>query len=435
MVGSSSDFFDEVTFFVEVKSTATKAPVLFVDKMNIQRIRKICNDQKFFFWSWNADLSIEQRSSAKDCGNQTISVGHFRALENGSASEIKAFLDQAETDVFSFLSYDLKNEIENLSSSNPDHYKFPTSLVFQPVATECFEFDSANFEGAKSGNEGRINLRPSLSRDEYVAKIQEIKKHIQFGDVYELNFCFEHIAESVEVDPISVFAQLQAQNPSPYAAYLKLGDLHCLCSSPERFIAKKGSLVFSQPMKGTNMSSEDALENSHLQDLLRTDPKERAENIMITDLVRNDLSKCAKPGSVKVDELCGVYKYGSVNQMISTVSCELKNDLKPMDAILAAFPMGSMTGAPKHRAMQLIDQYEDFSRGIFSGTIGKISPNGDFDFNVVIRSLIYDERTKRLSIPTGSAITIHSDPDKEYDECLLKAQRIREILNGGCISV
>ena len=152
---------------------------------------------------------------------------------------------------------------------------------------------------------------------------------------------------------------------------------------------------------------------------------------MITDLVRNDLSKYAKPGSVKVDELCGVYTHGSVNQMISTVSCELKEGMQSIDTVLGAFPMGSMTGAPKHRAMQLIDRYEDFSRGLFSGSIGYFKPDGDFDLNVVIRSLIYDDRTKRLSLPTGSAITIHSDPDKEYDECMLKAQRIKEILNGG----
>lgn len=431
MVGSSSDFFDEVTFFVEVKSAATKAPVSFVDKMDIHRIRKICNEQKFFFWTWNVDLSNAQNSRSNDSQNQCISSGHLKALENGSISEIKSFVDQAETEVFSFFSYDLKNELENLKSENPDHYNFPTSLMFQPLLTETFEFNEPEFEVEKTGAKAQIDLKLTLSREEYVAKILAIKKHIQFGDVYELNFCFEHVAEEVEIDPLSVFAKLQIQNPSPFAAYLKLGDLHCLCSSPERFIAKVGATVFSQPMKGTNMAIEDGQENSRLQQLLQTDPKERAENIMITDLVRNDLSKCAKPGSVKVDELCEVYKYGTVNQMISTVSCELREDLKPMDAVLAAFPMGSMTGAPKHRAMQLIDQYEDFSRGIFSGTIGRFSPNGDFDFNVVIRSLIYDEKTKRLSIPTGSAITIHSDPDKEYDECLLKAQRIKEILNGG----
>ena len=156
--------------------------------------------------------------------------------------------------------------------------------------------------------------------------------------------------------------------------------------------------------------------------------KDRSENVMVVDLVRNDLSKVCKEGTVRVDELYGIYSFPQVHQMISTVSGELKEEVCFTDILKATFPMGSMTGAPKNKVMHLIEKYEQTKRGIFSGAVGYISPNGDFDFNVVIRSIMYNADTSYLSFQTGSAITFYSDPEKEWEECLLKAEAIKVVL-------
>ncbi|MBL7747847.1 MAG: chorismate-binding protein, partial [Chitinophagaceae bacterium] len=156
--------------------------------------------------------------------------------------------------------------------------------------------------------------------------------------------------------------------------------------------------------------------------------KDRSENVMVVDLVRNDLAKICTEGTVKVDELYGIYSFPQVHQMISTVSGELKQGISFADIIKATFPMGSMTGAPKKRVMELIEQYEQTRRGIFSGAVGYIAPNGDFDFNVVIRSIMYNAATRYLSYQAGSGITFYSDPEMEWEECLMKAAAIRKVL-------
>lgn len=192
---------------------------------------------------------------------------------------------------------------------------------------------------------------------------------------------------------------------------------------------RDGNRLLSQPIKGTSRRGATPEEDEALKKELQENPKERAENIMIVDLVRNDLSKIARPKSVTVDELCGVYTFETVHQLISTVSCEVEETTSFTDIIRATFPMGSMTGAPKVRAMELIEEYEAFKRGLYSGTIGYISPNGNFDLNVVIRTLLYNKVQKYLSCSVGGAITINSDPEKEYEECLVKVQRILDGMN------
>lgn len=339
---------------------------------------------------------------------------------------------------FGHFSYDLKNELERLKSSNPSRFEAADQDFFTPeIMVNILDNKEVHFhekvqkelfhqmenELNKLAPYKLIDLKPALSKEEYIEKVNEIKSCIQLGEVYELNFCMDHIAENVEINPVEVFSWLKSESESPFCVYYKQKNLHVISLSPERFIAKRGDRLYSQPMKGTSKREVRGLQN---------DPKERAENIMITDLVRNDLSKSAKQGSVNVDELCGVYPIGAVNQMISTVSCEIAEGVASKEAIMNAFPMGSMTGAPKVRAMELIDEFEDFKRGIYSGSIGYFAPNGDFDFNVVIRSLIYDSNSKKLSCPTGSAITIQSDPEREYDECMLKAQWIKDKLNALC---
>jgi para-aminobenzoate synthetase component 1 len=199
--------------------------------------------------------------------------------------------------------------------------------------------------------------------------------------------------------------------------------------SPERYLKKEGINILSQPIKGTSKRNIDNEEDDLLNIThLKTSEKERAENIMVVDLVRNDLSRICKEGTVKVDELCAVYSFPQVHQMISTISGILKDGIHWTDAIRQTFPMGSMTGVPKKKVMELIENYERSKRGLFSGSIGYVTPAGDFDFNVVIRSLLYNSTDKYLSFHTGSAITFSSDPETEYEECLLKAEAIKKAL-------
>lgn len=201
-----------------------------------------------------------------------------------------------------------------------------------------------------------------------------------------------------------------------------------MCASPERFLKKEKDLLVSQPIKGTAPRGRNAKEDMQLKKELFTDAKERSENVMIVDLVRNDLSHVAAKNSVKVTELFGIYSFSTVHQMISTVTARLGKDYHFTDALRYTFPMGSMTGAPKVRAMQLIEQYEDTRRGLYSGAVGYITPERDFDFNVVIRSILYNKQEQYLGFMAGSAITSGSIPEKEYQECLHKAQAMKKAL-------
>jgi len=281
------------------------------------------------------------------------------------------------------------------------------------------------------------SIRSRFSAQEYMDTVERIQQHILKGDCYEMNFCQEFYAEKAVIHPLNAYASLSRFSPNPFSAYYKLGDKYLLCMSPERYLKRSGNTLISQPIKGTSRRDTGNKELDELsKNNLRTSEKERAENIMVVDLVRNDLSRVCKKGTVKVDELCGIYSFPQVHQMISTISGELENDTSFCDIIKAAFPMGSMTGAPKKRVMELIEQYERSKRGLFSGSIGYIHPEGDFDFNVVIRSIAYNAAAAYLSFHTGSAITFRSgsaitfrsDPAGEYNECLLKAEAIKKVL-------
>lgn len=274
-----------------------------------------------------------------------------------------------------------------------------------------------------------LSIQQRLSRDEYLQKVKALKGHILRGDCYEINFCQEFYAEAVQIDPIAVYRKLNALSPNPFSVLYKLEDKYLLCASPERFLYKEGSRIVSQPIKGTARRAKgDEAEDERLRASLRQSAKERAENVMVVDLVRNDLSRVCREGSVKVDELFGVYTYPQVHQMISTISGELEEGTTFARLMEATFPMGSMTGAPKKRVLELIRDYEPGSRGIFSGTVGYINPAGDFDFNVVIRSIMYNASTRYLSYQVGSGITFYCDAEKEWEECLLKGEAIKKVL-------
>jgi para-aminobenzoate synthetase component 1 len=277
-------------------------------------------------------------------------------------------------------------------------------------------------------NEPSVEIRSRFTKSEYKNTVNEIKGHIQRGDIYEINFCQEFYAETAEIDPLSIFIRLNKISPTPFSSFLKIGLRYIISATPERFLSRRGNKLISQPIKGTSARNSDKLKDDAQKKNLRADEKELAENVMIVDLVRNDLTKSARPGTVKVEELFGIYSFKQVHQLISTVVCERAEGLSNAQIIANTFPMGSMTGAPKISAMKLAEQYERSKRGVYSGAVGYFAPNGDFDFNVVIRTLLYNRGNKYLSFHTGGAITLDSDPEQEYDECVLKAQAIMEVL-------
>lgn len=363
---------------------------------------------------------------------------------------LKEFSDKENDWIFGFLGYDLKNQLESLESSNHDGLQMPEMHFFVPRVLIFFGETSVDISCSPKNETsitpeeifGQINvketqqvedqykiiMRPRVPEERYIENVKEIKQHIQLGNIYEMNYCIEFYCENANIDPVSVYNHLTNLSPTPFSCFYSTNSKFLMCASPERFLRKKGAKLVSQPIKGTAPRGKTPEEDEQNKQYLFSDPKERSENVMIVDLVRNDLSITAKKGSVQVEELYGIYSFSQVHQMISTVVSELKTDIHFVDAIKNCFPMGSMTGAPKVMAMKLIEQYEDTKRGIFSGAVGYISPEKDFDFNVVIRSLIYNSENKYLSYLAGSAITIGSYPEKELEECLLKARAMEKAL-------
>lgn len=345
--------------------------------------------------------------------------------------------------LFGFFTYDLKNEIENLTSGKADHLKFPDLYFFVPehlilIGEDKIEIISAKAdlvfqsidqqENASHQAILGIDVKSRFNKGEYIDTIKAIQQHIARGDIYETNFCQEFYAEKVNVAPLALFKHLHQISPAPFSCYFKLNDQYIISASPERFLAKRGEQLISQPIKGTAKRSADIREDEQLKHSLKNHPKEQQENVMIVDLVRNDLTRSAIPGTVKVEELFGIYSFEQVHQMISTVTCIKDGAISDIEAIRNTFPMGSMTGAPKVNAMRLMEKYERTKRGVYSGAVGYFSPDGDFDLNVVIRTILYNAASQYLSFQVGSAITHNADPEKEYEECLLKAKAILEVL-------
>lgn len=366
-----------------------------------------------------------------------VGVGVHSEFSGDSPEAIQSlrrWLSEAGDFVFGHFCYDTKNILENLDTSSPQRIAFPMFRFFIPqhvaILSDAkwvmYSHGTPAFKGSGKKPVRHVgHVQSGRSESEYISDILRIKRDIQSGEFYEANYCVEHWAEGCHIDVPTFFDEMTAALQAPFSCRLSMDGKHLISASPERFMMKTGDRVISQPMKGTNRR---AAENTAAIHSLMNDPKERAENIMITDLVRNDLSKFARKGTVKVDHLCDVHAFAHVNQMISTVSCDAREDVHPLDILLSAFPMGSMTGAPKVRTMQLMDRYEGFARGLFSGSIGYFTPDLDFDFNVVIRSVLFDEHTHFLSFPTGSAITINSEPEQEWRECQLKAESLRSLL-------
>ncbi|MEI9946099.1 MAG: anthranilate synthase component I family protein [Chitinophagaceae bacterium] len=369
------------------------------------------------------------------------------SLSSGNVlNQFQEFIDSSKDKwLFGHIGYDLKNELERLSSNHPDHIGFPDLFFFEPEIIIRLGEKEMIIEGnhpekiydeiintlkSDPGYETRpVKIKNKLQKEQYISIINKLKDRILLGDCYEINFCQEFFAENAFIDPLMIYKKLSEISPNPFSAFYRVGDRWLICASPERFLKKEGSKVLSQPIKGTSKRVQgDKEEDKKNKEQLFLSDKDRSENVMVVDVVRNDLAKICEEGTVKVDELYGIYSFPQVHQMISTISGELQKDISFTEILKATFPMGSMTGAPKRRVMELIEKYEQTRRGIFSGAIGYISPGGDFDFNVVIRSIMYNAFSKYLSFQAGSGITFYSDAEKEWEECLLKAEAIQKVL-------
>ncbi len=344
------------------------------------------------------------------------------------------------------ISYDYKNVLEKrLTTSHQDHIGFPSFHFFCPdvvcyihadkkaVTIECLDEDPAVIYRDITATDPEVeeeplafSFTPRFDRDAYLKAIQQLRQHIADGDCYEINFCNESYAENRRVDMHSIFKKLKRISPAPFAAFYCLREYQIACASPERYLFKEGDKILTQPIKGTARRDKDKQKDALIKEELYDSIKERAENVMIVDLMRNDLARSCKTGSINVDELFGIYSFPQVHQMISTISGTLAENIPFTDAIRHSFPMGSMTGAPKIKVMELIEKYERTARGLFSGTIGYINPDGDFDFNVIIRSIFYNQKDRYLSYQTGGAITYDSIPLKEWEEMRLKAWALEQ---------
>jgi len=373
-------------------------------------------------------------------------------LETTPFCELQNFLTTNNDWAFGFFAYDLKNDIEKLSSENFDGLFFPKLFFFQPelifieenefvkvgffsenynklqIEDICLKVSDIDLNFAEITFQ-QLSFQNRFTKEEYLATVEKIKHHIQIGDIYEMNFCMEFFAENAVLDSLTAYILLNKISPTSFSAFYKMGDKFIISASPERYLKKNDNILVSQPIKGTARRGQNETEDCFIKEELQNNLKERAENVMIVDLVRNDFSRVAQRGSVKVAELCKIYSFPQVHQLISTVVCNIKQSVDIVETIEKTFPMGSMTGAPKVMAMKLIEKYERTKRGVFSGAVGFFTPEGNFDFNVVIRSMLYNKTTKYLSFSVGSAITSKSNAEDEYEECLLKASAIIKTLN------
>jgi para-aminobenzoate synthetase component I len=378
------------------------------------------------------------------------SVEDIAVSSEEDLSTLDAFLHQNKGAwIFGHLGYDLKKILHGIPSLKHDPIGFVPAYFFVPAVV------------FKSGNEGLLimaqdnqtdvkalwgqitnnfidpkppkivvsNIHTRQSPNDYLKTIEQLKRHILRGDCYEINYCQEFFCENTDLQPTHIYGALLKASPNPFSCFYKQNHSYLMCASPERYLTRRGTQLLSQPIKGTALRNlKDEAEDEFAKTQLLNSAKERSENVMVVDLVRNDLSRICEEGSVQVDELFGIYSYPQVHQMISTISGTQREGISFSELLKATFPMGSMTGAPKQRVMELIEQYEISNRGLFSGAVGYFDPSGDFDFNVVIRSILYNNQSRYLSYQVGSGITWYSQPEKEYEECLWKAKAIRKVL-------
>lgn len=380
---------------------------------------------------------------------ELLAVGARRSISIPSAS-LDALKEMQQAIAgewwFGILGYDLKNAFERLHSQNDDFLGLPDLYLFCPLwvferrkegifclSGSLEDFlrehrtwsDKHTYTGAVC-DVGKIAC--NTDRADYKQTVEAIREDIRNGEIYEMNYCIEFRAEATLSSPFALFEALNERSPMPFAAFARLGGYYVLSASPERYMQRQGNRLVSQPIKGTARRGSTPEEDETLRRQLLNSEKERAENMMIVDLVRNDLARVGVPGTVEVEELFGIYTFRRLHQMVSTIGVQLSPHASLLDCLAATFPMGSMTGAPKVRAMELIEHYEKQKRGWYSGALGYVTPQGDFDWNVLIRTIFYNDHSRRLSFQVGSAITYDASPEQEWAECLLKAEAMREVL-------
>ncbi|HRG59926.1 MAG TPA: anthranilate synthase component I family protein [Bacteroidia bacterium] len=403
----------------------------------------------YFFYDSNSEVNIPDELSY---GSYDFLVGlgvnRFLDFKNDNAfSTIEDFQKLHKTWLFGYLSYDLKNQIEQLSSDNKDALNLPLAQFIEPqlviavqqnkmtVITLAHGIEIENIIIKIQEQSHQIDTHfPSshiveqTSESSYIKAFEQFQQQIAYGNIYEVNYCIAFNTEIHHHNYMGLYALLNEVSKAPFSALVKVNNLVVVSASPERFLKKQGLQLISQPIKGTAKRGLSVEEDQRNKNELQCNEKERTENVMITDLVRNDLSKYAARNSVKVQELFGIYSFKQVHQMISTVVATLNDPDNYLKALKEAFPMGSMTGAPKIMAMKLIEQHEEMKRGLYSGALGYIDPNNNFDFNVLIRSIVINTTTNQAQFCVGSAITAKANAKDEYQECLLKANALFKVL-------
>lgn len=394
-------------------------------------------------WSQRSYVAARPKAEIKTYGNQIHITGEGgeRKFKANPWEALQMFREQFDSWLFGYLGYDLKNHIEQLNSHNSDAIEAPDLYFMVPgfvleqdrhtLQTKIIKGELPSEENFKMFSKSSSNFEvqdpePQLSMDDYLNCIKRAQQAIADGDFYEINLSHQ-LRGGFSGSSLSLYESMKKIGPVPFGAYIQTSDWAACCQSPERFLRKEGKTVFTQPIKGTAQRGKNRREDELLKETLANSVKERAENLMIVDLVRNDLSRIAEKGSVTVTKLFDIETFGTVHQMVSTVKAEA-GEKDPVLILKSCFPMGSMTGAPKISVMKAIERLEKYRRGIYSGAIGYIKPSGDFDFNVVIRTAII--RGNELFYSVGGAITGDSDPMDEWKETLVKAQALVEAIDG-----
>lgn len=398
------------------------------------------------------DSKLYPQNQGYECLLALDALAAIEVLKNATNNleQLRRFANKQQGKwIFGSLSYDFKNDLERLRSKNEDYIQWALLHFFVPktlflldkkgnLQIESTAGESKHLYDTISHIDGdsrpdwvhrKVALKAKLQPSTYMQNVRKIKDHIIAGDLYEMNYCQEFYAPNVKIYPFQLFPKLNRMTRAPFAAFYHWNQHFLLCGSPERFLKKEGQQLTAQPIKGTTKRGKNTEEDKKRSQTLSNSLKDRAENVMIVDLMRNDLAKICETGSIKVPELFGIYPFAQVFQMISTVEGTVKKELDWVDILAHSFPMGSMTGTPKIMSMQLIEQYEVSKRGLYSGSVGYIQPNGNFDFNVIIRSILYNAFHKYLSVMVGGAIVYDSVPEQEYEECLMKIQGILETLS------
>lgn len=413
--------------------------------------------EQILYWSQQFSETIILDSNVETNENQLyksynliVAVDAFTSIQTDyekAFEDLYQYQSKANDWLFGYLAYDLKNDVEHLQSQNFDGLGFSDLYFFQPkkifllkdstleiqylnMCDDEIDYDLEDIlnQEKSESQESKVTIQQRISKENYLKKVNKMLSHIHRGDIYEANFCMEFYAEEAVIAPSEIYQKLNKISDSPFAVYFKKNQQYLLSASPERYLKKDNEKVISQPIKGTAKRDSDSYIDEQNKIALINNPKERSENIMIVDLVRNDLSQTATKGSVEVEELCEIYSFKQVHQMISTVVSSISHTTSPIEILRTTFPMGSMTGAPKISAMKIIEELEETKRGLYSGAVGYFTPSGNFDFNVVIRSILYNSENQYLSFSVGSAITAEAIPENEYEECLLKAKAMFEVL-------